>query len=815
MKKLHLNSIRNTLSISKNKLGLSLDSLYKSHPYTISYDIFSSLLSYDPHIEITPNKIVQLSANYYSTPEYAQFEQNHYNSNYLKTLFKEETNTIKISIYKLLVDTPNMTYNEISKEMLRLYDVRLDIKQVSHYCMELMKIKLIISNQSSTIEKVNNVNNVRFEYEASKEHPGEKNEKFIRNNICFDYKLCHDPLTILHYDTKELLSENKLFLSNRFSFIIDESEIKNNILFHLWINRVKGLTANEICLLCDFVGREKTLNKIISSLESKGDITHKVLREGKKMEFVYFILNESEIDEKIKKLGDFYIKAHTHKNLIKKDSFKEEEENEDLSERLNNSNLNFCKNFGKIEKNEILYKSVLIPSSVNHFEKLNSVDYNYILSLLSKEQANEEDSAEKQKKNIMSFLSSYIESSKNFSNSSYNRYVFILNQIQEKKVLTLNDIKHLILTILEKEKDFVIDRKTIKRMFVNLEKMKLIKIIKFELTMKNIKQSYLNEKEEIKQEKLIALRRDMDENDKEMLADIIERLKPQKKSQISSTNTMTTTVEEKDPIKEEIDFIKQKAGNDLKITEAQRNISILIDKMIKIFSNNTTAKNVLNKFNFIHRLKRKASVKRHIDLLFERKDFLSSSLPSVEKLYTYIEGAVPSNIIVPQYILSKKIKSNEINHTSEHCDRNNDIFKFYSNNYSKGIFKKINFESYNGNAEIDKSFLRKKRKFDEGYMSIDKNKFDYKKWNKLIDIYELIKEIYVEPGITFYTLKRKMHLSNEYDGAETEILAYLKKMGIITIENKKGGKCYGTDNICDTSSISIDQNYKLFIEIYL
>ena len=804
MKKLHLNSIRNTLSISKNKLGLSLDLLYKSHPYTISYDIFSSLLSTDPHIEINSNKIVQLSANYYSSSEYAQFEQNHYNSNYLKTLFKEETNTIKISIYKLLVDTPSMTYNDISKEMLRLYDVKLDIKQVSHYCMELMKIKLIISNQSSTIEKVNNVNNVRFEYEASKAHPSEKVEKFIRNNICFDYKLCHDPLTILRYDAKECLSENKLFLSNRFSFIIDESEIKNNILFHLWINRVKGLTANEICLLCDFVGREKTLNKIISSLEAKGDITHKVLRERKKMEFVYFILNENDIDEKIKKIGNFYLKAHKHKNLIKKDSIKEEEE-----KISNNSNFSSNKNFCKIDK----YKSVLIPSSVNHFEKLNSVDYNFIVSLLSKEhQANEDDSAEKQKKIIMSFLSSYIESSKNFSNSSYNRYVFILNQIQEKKVLTLNDIKHLILTLLEKEKDFVIDRKTIKRMFINLEKMKLIKIIKFELTMKNIKQSYLNEKEEIKQEKLIALRRDMDENDKEMLADIIERLKPQKKSQINSTNTMTTTLEEKDPIKEEIDFIKQKAGNDLKINEAQRNISVLIEKMIKIFSNNTNAKNVLNKFNFIHRLKRKASVKRHIDLLFERKDFLSSSLPSIEKLYTYIEGAVPSNVIVPQYILSRKVKSNEINHTIEHCDRNNDIFKYYSNNYCKGIFKKINFDSYSGTAEI---FLRRKRQFDEGYISIDKNKFDYKKWNKLIDIYELIKEIYVEPGITFYTLKRKMHLSNEYDGAETEILAYLKKMGIITIENKQRGKFYGTDDICDTSSISIDQNYKLFIEIYL
>ena len=56
MKRLHLKEIHNTLSISKNKLGISLDSLYKSHPYQISFDIFSDLISKDKYIEIDKNK---------------------------------------------------------------------------------------------------------------------------------------------------------------------------------------------------------------------------------------------------------------------------------------------------------------------------------------------------------------------------------------------------------------------------------------------------------------------------------------------------------------------------------------------------------------------------------------------------------------------------------------------------------------------------------------------------------------------------------------------------------------------------------------
>ena len=119
MKRLHLKEIHNTLSISKNKLGISLDSLYKSHPYHLSFDIFSDLISKDKYIEIDKNKKVTLKTEYYSTTDYTLFEEKHYNSNYLKTLFKEETNTIKLCIYKhmkheiLNEEDKMLVYNDI------------------------------------------------------------------------------------------------------------------------------------------------------------------------------------------------------------------------------------------------------------------------------------------------------------------------------------------------------------------------------------------------------------------------------------------------------------------------------------------------------------------------------------------------------------------------------------------------------------------------------------------------------------------------------------------------------------------------------
>ena len=59
--------------------------------------------------------------------------------------------------------------------------------------------------------------------------------------------------------------------------------------------------------------------------------------------------------------------------------------------------------------------------------------------------------------------------------------------------------------------------------------------------MKNIHQSYLNEKEEIKQEKIIALRRDINENEPSLIKYITEKIKPQKKSLLNNNQKLINT----------------------------------------------------------------------------------------------------------------------------------------------------------------------------------------------------------------------------------------------------------------------------------
>ena len=521
MKKLYLKEIHNILSLSKNKKGIKIDELFKIFPYNISFDLLKKIINEDNTILKLNENIILMEEKYFSSSNYLEFEEEHYNTNYLKTLFKEEANSM-ISIYKLLVDYPSLTYQQISNEMFKLYDVKKDIKQVSHYCMELLKIKQIISRQINTNEKLNQINSIKDIYLDSRNNTVKKDDqKIIKNNILFDNKLSHFPEKIFNIKENITLSNNKFFLSNRFSFIIDDNEIKNNILFHLLLNNEKGLTANEICLLCDFIGREKTLNKIILSLEGKKEIMHKVMREGKKMEFVYFITDQNKIDSKIKRLVYFYKNNHFHG--------KKEISNE---ERLNKTNLINNKIIeNQIEDNSKLNNQIIFEN----FEELNDVDYDFIINLMKENKLNIDlnNNPDSKRKNICSYIS-FIEPKRNFSSSAYNRYIFILNKVRNEKVLTLNDIKNLILEILEKTKDFVIDRKTLKRILLDLEKMKVIKLLKFELTMKNIHQSYLNEKEEIRQEKIIALRRDINENEPSLIKYITEKIKPQKKSLLNN-----------------------------------------------------------------------------------------------------------------------------------------------------------------------------------------------------------------------------------------------------------------------------------------
>ena len=807
MKKLYLKEIHNILSLSKNKKGIKIDELFKIFPYNISFDLLKKIINEDNTILKLNENIILMEEKYFSSSNYLEFEEEHYNTNYLKTLFKEEANSM-ISIYKLLVDYPSLTYQQISNEMFKLYDVKKDIKQVSHYCMELLKIKQIISRQINTNEKLNQINSIKDIYLDSRNNTVKKDDqKIIKNNILFDNKLSHFPEKIFNIKENITLSNNKFFLSNRFSFIIDDNEIKNNILFHLLLNNEKGLTANEICLLCDFIGREKTLNKIILSLEGKKEIMHKVMREGKKMEFVYFITDQNKIDSKIKRLVYFYKNNHIHG--------KKEISNE---ERLNKTNLINNKIIeNQIEDNSKLNNQIIFEN----FEELNDVDYDFIINLMKENKLNIDlnNNPDSKRKNICSYIS-FIEPKRNFSSSAYNRYIFILNKVRNEKVLTLNDIKNLILEILEKTKDFVIDRKTLKRILLDLEKMKVIKLLKFELTMKNIHQSYLNEKEEIKQEKIIALRRDINENEPSLMKYITEKIKPQKKSLLNQQNLNKLSLKKSKKKKEDpIQDIINNMIIDSKISFKERNIDLLINLIEKIF--NKDKNNKILKIEFFKKLKMNYALKNHIDKLYKKE--LNSQK---KKFFSYFENYFPSDIIIPKYMISKKIKNVNLKNKDDGIIKETNLLKYMSNDYQKNILKnemkENKFFKVENNLfhqimqkketnEINEEMLKKKRKFDDGFIG-NTIKFDYKKWNKEIDIYEMIKLIYSLPGITFVKLKKKLHIGIDNSGIQAQILLYLCKMGIISIYNLKNNNkdCIF---INDDSSLNITENFNLLIDI--
>ena len=178
------------------------------------------------------------------------------------------------------------------------------------------------------------------------------------------------------------------------------------------------------------------------SLEDKNEITHKIMREGKKMEFLYFCKDENKIDEFVKKLVNYY------------NNFNKENSNLKTEKNIvnNNENNNEIIQKNSIENNLLNEIQVFINNEI--LEDLNEIDYNFILNLM-KENNLKITTENKNSKhiNICLYILTIEQKMKKYFNSNiYNRYIFILNQIQTKKVLTLNELKQLILEFLEKKK---------------------------------------------------------------------------------------------------------------------------------------------------------------------------------------------------------------------------------------------------------------------------------------------------------------------------------------------------------------------------
>ena len=567
MKKFLKNQIKSILITSSNRQGISLEKIKKSFPYDNLKDKIELLLNEDQDIikknstikENKNNYIYSLKEDFIKSKNFEILEKKKYNLDYLSSLFKEAE---IINIYKIIKDHDKITYQQIVNYLNKIYNLKKDIKQVSHYCLILVKINQILSYQPVTVEKFNKSNIVanaylKFLKENENNFGSKNNNKIINKNT--------------------IVNETNIFKLLTRALVVDDSEIKNIIMFHLYLNKEKeGITANELYIACDFIRREKILNKVISYMESDASISHKALRKGKIMEFLYHIIDEGKVPPRIKYLVSHFqsilakynnefmfnknIKSKTQSNIISKnkiEKFKshnnsiiaisdddsvEDNDNDNIENKKNNisntisnnNNYNSNNNIINIKEHEEENSSSNIKKDIClESEILNQEDYNFILLKMEenkKKTIKENEDKNAMRKNIINYISS-IEKNKNVSLSSYNRYVFILNFLYHKKVLSFVEIKYYIAKDLERNKGFVIDRKTIRRLLTTLEKIGLIKIARYELTMRNLVHKYLNSKEEIKQEKIIAVHRGIDINDNMFYNKAIEILKPNKKNE--------------------------------------------------------------------------------------------------------------------------------------------------------------------------------------------------------------------------------------------------------------------------------------------
>ena len=828
MKKFIKSQLKSILTTSSNRQGISLEKIEKSFPYDNLNDKLESVLNEDKDVmkiklntkENTKNSyIYKLNDDYIKSKDFEIMERKKYNLDYLSSLFKEAE---IINIYKLIKDHDKITYQQIGNYLNKIYDLKKDIKQVSHYCLILVKINQILSYQPVTVEKFNKSNIVANGY-----------LKFLKENENIFKKNNNNEKMKKNNNITKMNKNANLFKLLTRSFVIDDNEIKNIIMFHLYLNKEKeGVSANELYVSCDFIRREKILNKIISYMENESSISHKALRKGKIMEFLYHITDEGKVPPRIKYLVSYFKKilskhsneTKSNKNLIKENNKSivpiknNENENQDtkkkysfeIKSKININNIDNINNFDyKNDKEEEEDENNKSNSNIKNnifleSEILNKEDYNFILEKLKEKDKKiiKGDDINIMRKNIINYISN-IEKNKNVSLSSYNRYIFILNLLYQKKVLSLVEIKHHISKELEHNKDFVIDRKTIRRLLTTLEKIGLVKITRYELTMRNLSHKYLNAKDEIKQEKIIAVHRDVDINDNLFYNKAIEKLKPNKKIETKndddeneikkmignkSLNKLINNVIEKNNNKIIIN-LKTKLFipiyNILKKIEAKRKInyknefSLLIQKL----------RQNLKSFNYINNLYHQNNKENEIINNYKNDNFIENYYNNTNYNYSSLikeESSNYGNIIIPTYIMDKYHNYNKavfVENSDEQTDRlilnefEKPILSIKSKYYmDENNFEPENDENINKNINENNLLVGNKRYRD---IKLKDTPFGIKIPNKNVLINEILEIICNLPGVTIKTLRKMLNINSNNFYVEKNIITYMINMGLL------------------------------------
>ena len=769
MKKFLKSQIKTILTVSSNRKGISLEKLKDSFPFEYHKDKIELILNEDKDIiknKSNENKdkfIYSLKDDYIKSKKFQNIERKFYNLDYLCSLFKEEE---IINIYKLIQDNDKITYQQIVNYLQTIYNLKKDIKQVSHYVLILIKLNQILSYYPVIVEKRNKTNIVgnsylKF-YKENRISIKDNNRNYVKQNT----------ITNNNLNTFQTMTK---------AFIIDDNEIKNTIMFHLYLNKEKeGVTANELYFSCDFIKRGKILNKIITYMENESKITHKALRKGKIMEFLYHIIDEQKVSPRIKFLANYYKQildlnekkekqksnknSRTKKIEEKKDKEITNLENKGIkidtnqNSKIDDVNKNETINLIEEEDEEDINKRKITLES----EILNQEDYNFILNKMkeqNKKIIQESEDLNSMRKNIINYLSS-IEKNKNVPLSSYNRYVFILNILYEKKVLSFVEIKHHISNELEKNKNFMIDRKTIRRLLTTLEKIGLIKLVRYELTMRNLIHKYLNSKEEIKQEKIIVVHRDVDINNKIFYHQAKEKLRNNKKIE----NEYNFDDKEIKKIKEE----NKKTGNNQNLNQI---VNEIIDK-----NNDKIQINLKEKlFIPIYNLLKKIENKNKIDIKKASNEFI-------------------------QKLKKNSCNSKYIHNLYEQKNKENEIINIIKNEFENPIYSIKSKYLMNDNIKSsfpeeekeNKKILIGNKRF--RFNKLKDNSLDNKNLNRKIIINDILEILNNLPGVTFKTLRKMLHVNSQCFSKEKNIITYMINLGLVYAQDFDQKNCEVTDD---------------------
>jgi hypothetical protein len=234
MKRIICANTKKELSKLINKLGINSQKYFQekifNSKYNITYEELISILQEDENIIINKGKkenetLISVKKIFFSKKEYLQNEEELYNWNYIKTLFREELNLNILHVYKLIKDLGEINYAEIRNLLKKLMDIKLDIKQISHYCKEIKLMNLIKNETNETsnekivslrkIEYENVLNNLVFEAYDNNDNNNENynnnnNHYDISNNTNFNFNsFPKEYKDFIFFDSDEEMSVNK------------------------------------------------------------------------------------------------------------------------------------------------------------------------------------------------------------------------------------------------------------------------------------------------------------------------------------------------------------------------------------------------------------------------------------------------------------------------------------------------------------------------------------------------------------------------------------------------------------------------------